>query len=68
MNFAESSKKYSRLVLLVVGSIITGFLYVAPVFTTLGTEAAKVLVESRHEWIIVYVVIINFYFKEKQDE
>ncbi len=67
MGFEEASKKYSRFALLVVGSVITIFLYSAPVFMKLTTESAKVLVESRHEWIIVFVVIINFYFKEKED-
>ena len=66
MGFEEASKKYSRFALLVVGSVITAFLYFAPVFITLGTESAEVLVESRHEWLIVFVVIINFYFKEKE--
>ncbi len=68
MGFEEASKKYSRFALLIVGSVITIFLYTAPAFITLGTESAKVMVESRHEWIIVFVVIINFYFKEKRDE
>lgn len=68
MGFEEASKKYSRFALLIVGSVITIFLYTAPVFKDLATESAKVLVESRHEWIIVFVVIINFYFKEKRDE
>ncbi len=67
MGFEEASKKYSRFALLVVGSIITIFLYSAPVFMDLNTASAKVLIESRHEWIIVFVVIINFYFKEKEN-
>lgn len=66
MGFEEASKKYSRFALLIIGSLITAFLYSAPVFMTLSTESAKVLVESRHEWLIVFVVIINFYFKEKE--
>ncbi len=68
MGFEEASKKYSRFALLIVGSVITIFLYTAPAYLDLSTESAKVLVESRHEWIIVFVVIINFYFKEKRDE
>ena len=66
MGFEEASKKYSRFALLIVGSIITIFLYTAPAFIKLGTESANVIIESRHEWIIVFVVIINFYFKEKE--
>lgn len=68
MGFEEASRKYSRFALLIVGSIITGFLYIAPAFMNMATESAKIVVESRHEWIIVYVVIINFYFKKKDDE
>ena len=68
MGFEEASKKYSRFALLIVGSIITMFLYICPVFINLSIESAKVLIESRHEWIIVFVVIINFYFKDKKDE
>ncbi len=66
MGFEEASKKYSRFALLIVGSVITGFLYMVPACVDLSTESAKVLVESRHEWVIVFVVIINFYFKENE--
>ncbi len=68
MGFEEASRKYSRFALLIVGSVITGFLYIAPAFMNMDTVSAEVLVESRHQWIIVFVVIINFYFKKKDDE
>ncbi len=68
MGFEEASRKYSRFALLIVGSIITGFLYIAPAFLDMSKASAEIVVESRHEWIIVFVVIINFYFKKKDDE
>ncbi|MBT5303856.1 MAG: hypothetical protein HOL31_02100 [Candidatus Scalindua sp.] len=66
MGFEEASKKYSRFALLIMGGVITLMLYAAPLYTELSELSAKTLVESRHEWIIVFVVIINFYFKEKE--
>ncbi len=68
MGFEEASKKYSRFALLIVGSIIVGFLYIAPVFMDLTKESAKVVTGCRTEFAIIYIVIINFYFKKKDDE
>ncbi len=67
MGFEEASRKYSRFVLLIVGSIIAGFLFIAPVFIT-DDDSIKAIVDSRTEWAIIYIVIINFYFKKKDDE
>ncbi len=66
MGFEEASKKYSRFALLVIGSVITGFLYIAPVFMDLTRESAIVVVESRENWMIIYTMIVVFYFKEKE--
>ncbi len=65
MGFEEASKKYSRLVLLVFASIVTGFVYIAPGF--LDGVHAKLVIESRSEWMILYMAIIVFYFKEKEE-
>ena len=48
-------------------SIIAGFLFIAPVFIT-DDGSIKAIVDSRTEWAIIYIVIINFYFKKKDDE
>ena len=64
MGFEEASKKYARLLLLIFGSMITCFLYMIP--SCLDAEPAKLIVESRSEWMIVYTMIVVFYFKEKE--
>ncbi len=64
MGFEEASKKYSRLILLVFASVITAFVYIAPGF--LLSENAQLVIESRSEWMILYMAIIVFYFKEKE--
>ncbi len=66
MGFEEASKKYARLLLLVFGSFITGGLYFTPFLMDLNTESAKVLIESRENWMIIYTMIVVFYFKEKE--
>ncbi len=64
MGFEEASKKYARLVVLIFGSVITAFLFISPGY--LNTESAKIIIESRSEWMIVYTMIVVFYFKEKE--
>ncbi len=61
MSFEEASKKYARLLLLVFGSIITGYIFIAPGY--LDTEKAKLIIESRNEWMVIYTMIVIFYFK-----
>ncbi len=64
MGFEEASKKYARLLLLVFGSIITGFLYMAPAY--IEFDRASIIIESRNEWMVIYTMIVIFYFKEQE--
>ncbi len=66
MGFEEASKKYSRLILLLFGSIITCFLFAIPFFIT--PEQTQHVTDSRHEWMIVYTVMIMFYFNKEKTE
>ncbi len=64
MTFLEGPKKYSRLVLLVFGSLITGYLYVSPQFIDPNSEAINLVIDSRKEWMVLYTVMIMFYFRD----
>ncbi len=67
MSFEEASKKYSRLVLLIFGSLITAGLIFVPLACTLSTEQLTYLENWVDRWIILYTMIVMFYFKEKED-
>ncbi len=57
-------KKQGRVLLLVFGSLITMFVFIMPAF--LDEVAAKYVVDSRSEWMILYTMIVAFYFKNRE--
>ncbi len=63
MSFEDASKKYARLLLLIFGSIITGFIYVSPAF--IGEQEAISIIESRNEWMVIFTMIVIFYFRNE---
>ncbi len=66
MSFEDASKKYSRLILLLFGSLITCFLFAVPFF--IEAAQAQNVEDSRHEWMIVYTVMVMFYFNKEKTE
>ncbi len=64
MGFEEASKKYARLLLMVFGSVITGFIYMAPAY--LLPEQGQLIIDSRSEWMVIYTMIVIFYFKDQE--
>ena len=67
MSFAENSKKYARLLLLIFGSLITAGLFFVPICMTLTPEQYAYLENLVDRWLILYTMIIMFYFKERED-
>lgn len=65
MGFETASEKYSRYTLLIFGSIITGFLFIAPGF--LDAEAAARVEVGRPTWLPLYTMIVIYFFKKRTD-
>lgn len=61
----DLGKRHGRIMLVVFTSLVTLFEWVSPAF--LDVENAKLVVDGRSEWMILYVMIVTFYFKNKEE-
>lgn len=66
MGFEAASKKYARLVIVVLSTFITAGLYFVPLTVTVSAEYFEYLKTCLMGWLPINAMALGFYFKDEE--